>query len=52
MKKTLICIHVMPNEVEQLYRLMLLFRYSMAYLEKTIQSIVEARMNSEKEKDK
>ena len=45
MKKTLICIHVMPNEIEQLYRLMLLFRYSMAYLEKTDAVAFKASLN-------
>ena len=45
MKRTLICIHVMPNEIEQLYRLMLLFRYSMAYLEKTDAVAFKASLN-------
>jgi hypothetical protein len=45
MKRTLICIHVMPNEIEQLYRLMLLFRYSMAYLEKSDAIAFKASLN-------
>jgi hypothetical protein len=45
MKKTLICIHVMPNEIEQLYRIMLLFRYAMAYLEKTDAVAFKASLN-------
>ena len=39
MKKTLICIHVMPNEIEQLFRLMLLFRFSMAYIDKKVDDV-------------
>lgn len=39
MKRTLICIHVMPNEIEQLFKLMLGFRFSMAYLDKSVDSV-------------